>query len=90
MYNRGTLAEFTVWHEAVKVSEGIIGDGRVGDVRGVPAPQNQRTTTYSIAIPHPINTNDYIWCYGKYPDAEKTSLSQDDAIASGWDFETEA
>lgn len=90
MYYRGTLAEFTVWHDAAKIAEGIPIDGRVGVIVGIPVPQNQRTTAYAIAIPHPVNKDDYIWHYDKYPDAEKTSLLQAEAIVAGWEFETEA
>ncbi len=89
MYHRGTLADFTTWHDAAKIAEGIMNEGRVGAVRGVPAPQNQRTTSYAIAIPHPSNTDDYIWYHGEYPDAAKPILSQEDAVAAGWKFATE-
>lgn len=88
-YHRGTLSDFTTWHDAAKIAENISGEGRVGAVRGIPAPQNQRTTAYAIAIPHPENANDYIWHYGGHPDAGKPILSQEDAIAAGWEFATE-
>ena len=89
-YHRGTLAEFNAWHAPIKITEGIVGDGRVGCINGVEHPENQRTTSYATTIPHPINTDDYIWYYGDYPDAEKTSLSQSDVEAAGWEFPTEA
>ena len=67
MYNRGTLQQFNLWHNAVKLAESI---PRIGYVNNVPAPQNQGTTAYSDAIQNPDNSNDYIWNYGAYPDPE--------------------
>ncbi|MGR3218838.1 MAG: hypothetical protein ACUZ8H_03345 [Candidatus Anammoxibacter sp.] len=83
MYNRGTLEDFNVWHNNIKVSEGIVAGGRVGSIKGVLAPDNQRTTTYSTALPHPSN-DDYVWNYGGHPDAEKEDLSTDDVKSLGW------
>ena len=72
------------------LSEGIPPEGRVGFVNKILTPDNQRTMAYSDPIAHPVNKDDYIWYYGEYADEEKTSLSQDDAIAAGWAFATEA
>lgn len=89
-YYRGTLAEFNTWHDAAMVSEGIIlPDGKIGYVKGVPAPDNQRTIAYSSTILHPANADDYIWFYGDYPDDNKTPMSEDDVIAAGWFPEVE-
>lgn len=63
-YHRGTLQEFNDWHEQVKILEGL---PKVGYVNGVPAPQNQQTTEYSIPIQSPDGLDDYIWDYGDYP-----------------------
>ncbi len=90
MYHRGTLAEFDTWHTAAKISDGIPDEGKIGYVKGVLAPLNQRTMAYSVPVEHPVNADDCIWCYGKYPDTEKTVLSQEAATTAGWEFELEA
>lgn len=82
MYHRGTLEQFNIWHETVKIAEGITPAGKIGYVAGKSAPNNQRTTAYSEAIPHPLNENDYIWQYGNYPESE--ILTTEDVIAVGW------
>jgi len=84
IYHRGTLEEFNMWHTAVKVSEGITGEGRVGFIQGIPAPNNQRTVAYSVPIQHPNETDDYIWSYGDYEDTQKLSLSESGAKILGW------
>lgn len=78
------MEQFTTWHDYVKGEEGITADGKVGMVRGVDAPDNQRTTAFSIAYPHPTNDNDYIWAYGCYEDAAFKSLNNEDALKKGW------
>lgn len=83
-YHRGTLEEFNAWHENVKILEGIPIDGKIGNVSGVPAPNNQRTMTYSDPISHPVNEDDYIWGYGKYSDENKEILTISDVKILGW------
>ena len=64
-YHRGTLAEFKIWHDAVKELEGIPStDGR--------------TQAYSSAISHPNKQDDCIWDCGAYPveDAAQYSPSE--------------
>lgn len=82
-YHRGTLEEFNVWHDAVKILEEITSEGKIGFVNGVAAPDNQRTVAYSLKIAHPINDNDYIWSYGSYVSG-KDSLSLSDVKLAGW------
>ena len=90
MYYRGTLTEFNTWHEAAMIAENIpTPDGKVGFVRGRPAPDNQRTTAYTNAIAHPTNEDDYIWAYADYPDESKASLSEEEVQAAGWFPESE-
>ena len=81
-FNRGTLEEFTTWHEQVKLSEEIPPEGKIGFVNGIPAPLNQRTMSYSKTIAHPVNNNDYIWYYGDYPSGEELTLEQVQTL--GW------
>jgi len=76
MYHRGTLAQFNTWHIAAKTAYGIPEDGIIGFVDGKPAPENQRTTSYSIAIQNPAGGDDYIWNYGSYPDSNLQTVSQ--------------
>ncbi|MDB2415444.1 hypothetical protein N9W34_06705 [Rickettsiales bacterium] len=83
-YNRGTLAEFNIWHDYAMMAEAISASGKVGLVKGVPAPENQRTMAYSVVIKHPVNADDYIWAFGDYPHADKDQLSLDDVAAEGW------
>lgn len=83
-YHRGTLAEFDTWHEAAKTSEGIPSEGKIGFIKGVPMPDNQRTTAYSKAKAHPINADDYVWRYSDYPDGGKDNLSKEDVQTAGW------
>ena len=83
MYNRGTLAQFNIWHEAAMASEEIVlPNGKVGYINGIEAPTNQRTIAYSEAIPHPINNDDYIWDCGSYP--SDIELTIDDVKSLGW------
>lgn len=69
---RGTLQEFTDWHEQVKILEGL---PRIGYVNGIPAPQNQWTTEYSTPIQNPNGSDDYVWETGDYQnDNENVNL----------------
>ncbi len=84
-YHRGTLAEFDAWHNITMDDAGIVTPaGRIGNCKGAPAPDNQRTVVYSTVIPHPTNEDDYIWIYGAYVDSDKAILSQDDVLTAGW------
>jgi len=83
-YHRGTIIEFNYWHEDAKLAEEITLAGKVGYIKGVEAPENQRTTSYSKAIEHPINNDDYIWDYGNHPDPEKELLSLEQVKELGW------
>lgn len=68
MYHRGTLAEFNSWHIAAMEAEDIpVPGGKIGFINGVPAPDSQRTTSYSAAIQNLNNSDDYIWQYGSHP-----------------------
>lgn len=69
IFNRGTIEEFTPWHEATMVAEGIPHDN---------------VTAYSMAVHHPNNTDDYIWPFGAYPIEGKDQLSMEDIQALGW------
>lgn len=80
-YYRGTLAEFTIWHNAAITSEIL---PKIGYVNGQPVPQNQETTAYSQSIQNPNKSDDYIWLYGRYPIENKTSLSQADIDVLNW------
>lgn len=86
-FHRGTLEEFNIWHDAIKISKDISEEGKIGFVNGVAAPENQRTVAYSMLILHPANENDYAWAYGDYP-GEKASLSRQEVKTLGW-FEEE-
>ena len=81
-YNRGTLAEFTTWHDAAKIAEDIPEGGKIGCVNGIPAPDNQRTMEYSEVIPHTVNADDYIWVYNGYVDGSLPSLTKAEAITA--------
>jgi hypothetical protein len=75
MYQRGTLAQFEVWHNAAMEAENIPSpDGKIGYVNGQPAPNRQRTTAYSQVIQHPMGGDDYIWNCGKYCDGDVYTL----------------
>ena len=87
MYQRGTLAEFNIWHTAAKTSAGILSGGTIGMVNGVSAPDNQRTMSYSKAEPHPVNVDDYIWFYGNYPGDGDTILTENQVVSDGWHIE---
>ena len=81
-YHRGTLTEFNTWHDTAMISASIPSEGRVGFVKGVLAPDNQRTVAYSDAVLHPSNADDYIWVYGDYPDGESLTLTEVQTM--GW------
>ncbi len=81
MFHRGTIEQFNTWHDAVKVAEGY---PKIGYINGIPAPQNEQTTAYSYAIPHPNNNNDYIWEDGKYPRVGETMLTLAEVKTLGW------
>ena len=84
-FRRGTLAEFNTWHDAAMIRANIPTPyGRIGFVKGVPAPDNQRTMVVSRAILHPSNADDYIWSYGDYPDIKKPLLTLTEIRTSGW------
>lgn len=83
-YHRGTLDEFDVWYNAVKLSENITVDGKVGFVNGVAAPDNQRTTEYSTPIKHPVNQDEYIWQYGGYRVGNRNVLTKSEVKSLGW------
>lgn len=81
MYNRGTIEEFNIWHEAAKRAEGL---PEIGYVKGAPAPQNQQTVNYVDAVQNPNGADDYIWPYGAYPISGKIDLSQTDIHHLNW------
>jgi len=84
-YHRGTFEEFQSWHEAVMEAEGITQEGKIGYINGVPAPERQRTTAYSLAWQYPSEeVDDYVWEFGKYQDNEIPALDYDEAVAAGW------
>lgn len=68
-FYRGTLEEFTPWHEAAMAAEGIPHDN---------------VTAYSEAIQNPAGGDDYIWPFGSYPVEGKSDLSMEDVQAAGW------
>lgn len=80
-YHRGTLSEFNIWHEAVKIKEGL---PKIGYVNGQPAPHNQGTTGYSQALQNPNKSDDYVWIFGAYPIKGKQDLSQADVDGLKW------
>ena len=84
MYHRGTLEEFNIWHESVKLAYGIPPAGIIGYINEQPAPNNQRTIAYVRACQNPNGNNDYIWPYEAYPDPNKTKLSQEDINNPEW------
>lgn len=81
IFHRGTLEEFNIWHDAVKIAEGY---PKIGYINGIPAPQNQKTVAYSAAVSHPSNINDYIWADGKYPRIGHSMLSLEEVKVLGW------
>lgn len=84
MYHRGSLQEFTAWHDAAKITENIPAEGRIGYVNGILAPQNERTYIYATVIQNPDLSDDYIWPYGDHPIDGKNVISYDDFINLGW------
>lgn len=84
IYHRGTLAQFTTWHNAAKLEEGIPPEGRIGYVLGIPAPNNARTYNYSETIQNPGGGNNYLWEFYAYPDDDLPQLSRAEAEAAGW------
>lgn len=84
MYHRGSLQEFNAWHDAAKIIENIPAEGRIGYVNDIPAPENERTFSYSYTIQNPNLSDDYIWLYGDYPIDGKEVLSYDNFINLGW------
>jgi len=83
-YHALTLQQFNTWHEAAMQAEGITPEGKVGYINGVPAPDSQRTTAYSIAIPHPTQEDYYLCKFGNYQDSELPALDDAEAVAAGW------
>ncbi len=69
-YHRGTLAEFTPWHNAAMAAEGI--------------PNGEGTYAYSDAVKNPNHTDDYVWLYGRYPINGRADLSFADVLALNW------
>ena len=83
MYQRGTLAQFEIWHNAAMEAENIPApDGKIGYVNEQPAPSRQRTITYSQAIQHPLGDDDYIWLCGNYCDSQAFTLEE--VRQQGW------
>lgn len=84
MFHRGTLDQFDTWHDAAKNLAAIPAEGKIGNVNGIPAPQNQRTIAVSEAIAHPINNDDYIWQFCGHKDENFTSLTFEEVRALGF------
>lgn len=85
-YYRGTLAQFTDWETSCRVTEGIPldGSGKVNQVNGVDAPNNQKTIEYCKCIPNPNDAQDVMWIDSKYPPQGVGTITHDEAITIGF------
>lgn len=81
-YYRDTIRAFNIWHDMVKIQEGL---PKMGFVKGQLAPpQNQQTTNYVDPVKNPDGSDDCYWLYGKYPIQNQKDLSNDDIAALNW------
>lgn len=86
-FNRGTFEQFEEWEQACKIAEEIPldGSGKINQVNGVDAPNNQRTIKYAVCTPNPTDPNDVIWNVSKkYPVAGVTQITLQEAIELGF------
>jgi hypothetical protein len=87
IYYQGTQNDFDTWHTWVcdPTRANIPDGGRINKILNTEKPDNQRTTTYSDAIAHPTNADDFIWFFGDYPKADMglTEYTLTEAITSG-------
>lgn len=88
IYYQGAQNDFDTWHNWVCDSdrENIPPEGKINKIRRKKMPDNQRTISYSNAIAHPINPDDFIWMFGDYPkvDMGLTEYTLAEAISNGY------
>ena len=82
---RGTLDEFKTWHNKEKARQGIPPEGKIGEVEGVPAPNNQRTYNVTAPIVNPQNKDEVAWktTQSEIPQG-KQSLSEEEFKILKW------
>lgn len=84
IYHQGTLEQFNIWHNEAKNLENIKNGGMYYTLNDEIAINSETTKSYCIKIPHPINSNSYIWHFGDYKDILLPEYSLEEVVGLGW------